>query len=162
MPRDPLAGRGTAAEDQCAPPKWTNRPCPPQCLQRPFCFSVRIKRARSTRCQVQGSHFMPSRLPVQPGASHPVAGTQPRCCVLYDWVRGLFLGSCPEPDSLGLKEKPLLRLKNLDKVSTAMGGTRELTPVQINREANWAVLFLREGPLYRARLCSMECSGEAS
>lgn len=43
--------------------------------------------------------------------AHPVAGTQPRCCVLYDWVRGLFLGSCPEPDSLGLKEKPLLRLK---------------------------------------------------
>lgn len=43
--------------------------------------------------------------------AHLVAGTQPRCCVLYDWVRGLFLGSCQEPDFLGLKEKPFLRLK---------------------------------------------------
>jgi len=44
--------------------------------------------------------------------SQPIRWQRPNHgAVLYDWVRGLFLGSCPEPDSLGLKEKPLLRLK---------------------------------------------------
>lgn len=35
-----------------------------------------------------------------------------------------------------------------------MGGTGELTPSQANREAKWAVLFLRDGPLQRAA-CSV-------
>lgn len=101
-------------------------------LSSPVFPEVILSRENPTESEMQDVRFRgvischpASRQSQEP--AHPGAGTQCRGPVLYNWERGLFLGSCPESDSVGLKGKPFLRLKE-GKIQA-----KYLTPFQVNR-----------------------------